>query len=95
MSKRTIVAALVYLPINAVLFGIGAVTVLAVPALDAQAATLIPWVVVASFVLGVPIAWALAPRLQARAFRKQRREAGIRDDETRRGRTDGRPHTSS
>lgn len=94
MRKRSVVAALVYLPVNAVLFGIGAVTILAVPALNAQAATLIPWVVVASFVLGVPIAWALAPRLQARAFRKQRREAGISEEEVPRDGTNGRPHAS-
>ncbi|WP_245259140.1 hypothetical protein [Salinarimonas rosea] len=77
MRRRSIVALLVYLPTNAVLFGLGAVTILLVPALNARADVLFPVVVVASFVLAAPIAWALAPRLQARAFR---RGAGPPDD---------------
>ncbi|MGP9820809.1 hypothetical protein ACTZWW_12405 [Salinarimonas sp. NSM] len=70
MRRRSIVALLVYLPTNAVLFGIGAVTILVVPALNARADVLIPIVVAASFVLAAPIAWMLAPRLQARSFRR-------------------------
>jgi hypothetical protein len=73
MRKRIFIAALVYLPTNAVLFGIGAVTVLAIPALNAQAEIMFPIVVAASFILAAPIAWILAPRLQSRSFRRRER----------------------
>jgi len=75
MRKRLFVAALVYLPTNAVLFGIGAITILTIPALNARADVLFPYVVIASFILAAPIAWFLAPRLQSRSFRRHRRPA--------------------
>ncbi|WP_372425294.1 hypothetical protein [Salinarimonas chemoclinalis] len=71
MRRRSMVALLVYLPTNAVLFGIGAVTILLVPSLNARADVMIPVVVAASFILAAPIAWILAPRLQARSFRRR------------------------
>jgi hypothetical protein len=55
--------------VNAVLFGIGAVTVLSIPSLQEQWKFLIPIVVVASFVLAAPISWFIAPRLRARYWR--------------------------
>jgi len=76
MRKRIIIAALVFLPTNAVLFGIGAVAILLVPALNAQAPALFPPMIVASFILAAPIAWVLAPRLQARSFRRGRAPVG-------------------
>ncbi len=81
MRKRIFVAALVYLPTNAVLFGIGAVTILLIPALNAQAEILFPYMVAASFILAAPIAWVLAPRLQSRSFRRRRRPALELSDE--------------
>jgi hypothetical protein len=81
MRKRLFVAALVYLPTNAVLFGIGAVTILTIPALNAQAEILFPYIVIASFILALPIAWLLGPRLQSRSFRKRRRPALELSDE--------------
>ena len=51
---------------NAVIFGAGIIAVLNVPALSANAYLWIPVVVVASFILAVPFAWLIAPRLQAR-----------------------------
>ena len=53
----------------AVLFGIGAVTVLSVPAFSEQAKFLLPIVIAASFVLGPIIAWFMAPRLRARYWK--------------------------
>jgi hypothetical protein len=69
MRTRAYIAALLGLMINAVLFGIGAVTVLSVPALAVDAAHYLPAVTVLSFLLTPPIAWAMAPRLRARTWR--------------------------
>ncbi len=51
---------------NAVIFGAAMVTALNVPALSANAYFWIPIVVLASLILAAPIAWLIAPRLQAR-----------------------------
>jgi len=51
---------------NAVIFGAAINTVLNVPALSTNAYFWIPVVVVASLILAAPIAWLIAPRLQAR-----------------------------
>jgi len=52
-----------------VLFGAGAIAVLATPQLSEHAVYLLPAVIVASFALTVPMAWLLAPRLRSRANR--------------------------
>jgi hypothetical protein len=57
--------------VNAVLFGVGAVTVLSLTGLQEQWKYLLPIVIVLSFVLAVPIAWKLAPRLRARYWRER------------------------
>lgn len=65
-------AALIYSMVNAVVVGSGLVTVLAVPALNENAAYLIPAVVVVSFILAAPLAWWVAPHLRARFERRDR-----------------------
>jgi hypothetical protein len=52
--------------VNAVLFGIGAIAVLSIPALADYAKYLLPAVIVGAIVLTPPIAWKLAPRLRLR-----------------------------
>lgn len=69
MKTRAWITGIVAMMINAVLFGIGAVTVLAVPALNEYAKILLPVVIVASFLAAPPIAWRLAPRLRLRPWR--------------------------
>jgi hypothetical protein len=64
------IAVLVYIMLQAVTFGIGAVLVLATP-LEGIAMQLMPWVVVASFAISAPVSWWLAPRLRARYWRAQ------------------------
>jgi len=71
MSTRFAIALLVYTMANAVLFGIGLIAVLTVPALSAHANTLIPTVIVVSFVAAIPVSWILAPRLRARYWRQR------------------------
>ena len=70
-KTRMAIAAVVYSMTNAVLFGVGLITVLTVPSLSTNAAFWIPVVVVASFVLAAPIAWEMAPRLRARYWRQR------------------------
>ena len=66
MRTRTMIAALISLPVNAVIFGAGAIAVLSVPALAEQAKYLLPAVIVGGFLATFPVAWLLAPRLRAR-----------------------------
>ncbi len=70
MSVRVQIAAIVYLMAQAVLFGFGAVIVLATPLAD-EARELMPWVVGLSAVLSAPVSWWIAPRLQARFWRRR------------------------
>jgi hypothetical protein len=72
MSIRFQIASMLFLMTNAVAFGVGIVPVLLIPALAQNAFTLIPAVVIASFVVSAPLAWMIAPRLQAR-YASQRR----------------------
>jgi hypothetical protein len=94
MSRRWIITAVIYMVVNAVLFGIGITTVLSIPSLAAEASTLI-WVVTAmSFVLALPIAYILAPRLRARFQRIEEVRRGAResDDVRTTPRTSTMPH---
>ena len=71
MSNDTRIGLLIYGMVNAVLFGIGAITVLSMPSLHQQWKYMLPLVVVLSFVLAWPIAKAIAPRLRARYWRER------------------------
>ena len=68
MTTRISIAALIYMMVQGVTFGVGAILVLATP-LQAEAMKLMPVVVIASSIVSVPISWFLAPRLQARFWR--------------------------
>jgi len=56
MSKRMVIAALIYMMVQAVVFGIGVVLVLATP-LANIAMTLMPFVVALTLVISAPISW--------------------------------------
>ena len=75
MSVRLQVAALIFTMVQGVLFGIGAVLVLATP-LSAFAMQLLPWVVGVSAAISIPLSWIIAPRLGLR--RKGAKAAGAR-----------------
>ena len=68
MTTRVSIAALIYMMVQAVTFGVGVILVLATP-LQAEAMKLMPIVVIASSIVSIPISWFLAPRLQARFWR--------------------------
>ena len=74
MSVRLQLAIMVGLMINAILFGIGIVTVLSIPVLADNAKYAIPTLVVACFVTTPFVAWIMAPRLRLRYW--QEREQG-------------------
>ncbi len=64
MSNRIIIAIVIYMMVQAVVFGIGVGLVLATPLADI-AMTLMPFVVALTLVLSAPIAWWLAPFARA------------------------------
>lgn len=68
MKIRLFIASLVFMMVQAVLFGIGTIIVLATP-LAENAMQLMPWVVVISSLISVPLSWVIAPRLRARFWR--------------------------
>src|SRR5215510_9458305 len=70
IRNRWRIAVLIYSMTNAVIFGAGLITVLNVSALRVNAYIWIPIVVIASLILAAPIAWLIAPRLQARYDRR-------------------------
>jgi uncharacterized protein (DUF983 family) len=63
---RLRVAALVFVMVNAVVFGVGLVTVLTTPALSQHSFFWIPVIVVSSFVFSPPLAWVIAPMMMQR-----------------------------
>jgi predicted phage tail protein len=69
MSIDTVIAVLIYLMVQAVVFGIGTIAILATPLGD-QAMTLMPWMIGLSMIASIPIARMLAPRLRARYERR-------------------------
>lgn len=75
MTTRLSIAVLIYMVVQAVTFGVGAILVLATP-LQAEAMKLMPVVVIASSIVSVAISWLLAPRLQARYWRAK----GVKSD---------------
>lgn len=70
MSVRLQIAAMVYLMIQAVMFGAFTIVLLVSP-LSGDAMALMPVSVAVSSVLSMPLAWWLAPRLRARTWRRE------------------------
>jgi hypothetical protein len=70
MSVRVQIAALIYMMVQAVMFGVGALLVLTTP-LQTMAMQLMPWVVVVSSIISLPVSWVIAPRLRARYWRER------------------------
>jgi hypothetical protein len=62
-QARLRVAALIYLIVNAVVFGVGLISVLMTPTLAQHAFFWIPAIIVTSFVLSAPLAWFIAPSM--------------------------------
>jgi hypothetical protein len=69
MKTTLAIAVLVYMMVQAVFFGAGAILGLATPASD-HAMMLMLWVVAVSSIVAIPVAWMIAPRLRARYWRE-------------------------
>ncbi len=65
MFVRSMLAAFCFMMVQAVLFGIGVILVLATPLSD-LAWTLMPWVTGVTSVMALPISWKIATDLQTR-----------------------------
>jgi len=65
-KARLRVAALIYLMVNAVVFGVGIITVLMTPTLAQHAFFWVPAMIVTSFILSAPLAWFIAPSMMMR-----------------------------
>jgi hypothetical protein len=63
---RLRVAALIYCMVNAVVFGIGVLLVVSIPALMSNAFFWIPALVISSFVISAPLSWFIAPWMMMR-----------------------------
>jgi len=70
MSVRFQIAALIFMMVQGVLFGVGIVMILATP-LSAWAMQLIPALVVFSLAVSIPVSWMIAPRLRLRHRRER------------------------
>jgi membrane protein implicated in regulation of membrane protease activity len=75
MFVRIQMAALIFMMAQAVLFGIGAVLVLATPLTD-YAMQLMPWVVVVSVIVSLPLSWMMVPWLRTRRENRAAERAG-------------------
>jgi hypothetical protein len=65
-QARLRVAALIFTMVNAVVFGVGLVTVLTTPTMAQHAFFWIPAVIVSSFVFSPPLSWFIAPMMMQR-----------------------------
>ena len=70
-KMRLGISGLVYTMVNAVIFGAGIITVLTVPVFRENLALSILVVVVAAFVLAVPVSWLIAPRLRPKNWKRR------------------------
>lgn len=69
MRTRTLIAALIYFPLNAVIFGFGAIAVLSIPFPQDAIKYLLPAVIVTALIVTAPLSWYLAPKLRIRRGR--------------------------
>lgn len=70
MSTRFSISLLLSMMISAVLFGIGATTVLSTASLSEHAPVLLPIVIVVSLVFAPIFSWVIAPKLRAKYSRE-------------------------
>ena len=75
MRTQVYIAAVLAMMAATIVFGVGATTVLTVPALDADAWLWLPVTILASLVAGPLIGWWLAPKVRWRPKLRDRRES--------------------
>ncbi|MBV2143235.1 hypothetical protein KUG47_06965 [Falsochrobactrum sp. TDYN1] len=75
MSVRFQIAVILSVVVNAVLFGMGAITVLSIPALSEHAKFWLPAVIIFSFLITPIVSWFIAPRMRNRYWQKRKAAA--------------------
>ncbi|WP_316182505.1 MULTISPECIES: hypothetical protein [unclassified Bradyrhizobium] len=70
MSMRSQISAMVFMMVQAVLFGAGVLTILLTP-LSNHAMLAMPVMIALSVVLSAIVSWQIAPRLRARYWRRR------------------------
>jgi hypothetical protein len=75
-KKRLQITAMVFMMVQAILFGAGTIAILLTPLQD-QAFVYMPAMVVATMLIAAVLSWEIAPRLQARYWRKRGVDHGI------------------
>ena len=73
MKTRIYIAVLLSMIISVVVFGVGAIVVLATPGLKSAAAFWLPIVMALTFIVSPVIGWIMAPHLRARYDRRRAR----------------------
>lgn len=66
MRTRFAIAVLIWPMIQAVLFGLGMIGLLAAPLEAAEMMTAVWWMIAATFLISTPVAWGMAPWLRLR-----------------------------
>jgi hypothetical protein len=70
MSVRLQITAMVFMMVQAILFGAGTIAILLTPLQD-QAFVYMPAMIVATMLIAAVLSWEIAPRLQMRYWRKR------------------------
>jgi hypothetical protein len=66
MRTRFAIAALIWPMIQAVLFGLGLIALIAAPIPPSEMLTAVWWMIGVTFVVSAPLAWGMAPWLRLR-----------------------------
>jgi hypothetical protein len=66
LTTRILMAALIYMMLQGVLFGFGAMLILST-SLAPHAMILIPWMIAVTALVALPVSWMLVPYLRTRA----------------------------
>lgn len=66
MRTRFAIAALIWPMIQAVLFGLGMIGLLAAPLPASELLSAVWWMIAATFAISAPLAWGMAPWLRLR-----------------------------
>ncbi len=77
MSTRFSISLLLNMMVSAVLFGIGATTVLSIPGLSEHAPVLLPIVIVLSLIFAPIFSWVIAPKLRAKYSREEEAQRSL------------------
>lgn len=82
VSLRGQIALLIYMMVQAVLFGSGVVAMVMIPSWTTHQHITLPVIVVVTFLIAAPLAWFISPRLLARYERRRAARAARSSSKT-------------